>query len=90
MVCRSWPCFVVGFFLGVVLILGICSCLAEDVGVHIPPKGIASVSRHDLERDLLQLPQNKEHWVVKRMRQMKWKEAKISHCFVQDHIDQAN
>ena len=43
----------------------------------------------DLERDLLQLLQNKEHWVVKRMRQMKWKEAKISHCFVQDHIDQA-
>ena len=77
------------FFFDIVLMVSICSCRAEDVGVHIPPKGIASVTRHDLERDLLHLLQNKEQWFLKRMRQMSWTDSKISHCFVQDHIDQA-
>ena len=78
------------FFFDIVLMVSICSCRAEDVGVHIPPKGISSVSRYDLERDLLQILQNKEQWFLKRMRQMNWTDSKIPHCFVQDHIDQAN
>ena len=70
-------------FLGIA-VLGVVGCHAEDVGVHIPPTGISSVSQHDLERDLLQLLQKKDQWVPKRMRQMKWTFVSPSNCYVQE------
>ena len=62
------------------------SCKAESVGVFIPPKGVKSVSYHDLERDMRQLYTGKDNWVSKRMVQMGWTElletTSEGNCFV--------
>jgi hypothetical protein len=70
---------------GVLLLCFLISCRAEKVGVFVPPVGVDSVSRHDLERDMIQLFKGKEDWVPKRMKQMNWLAIDKKKCFVSSH-----
>ena len=72
------------------------SCQAEKLGVFVPPTGVDSVSRYDLERDMRFLFIGKVGWVSKRMKQMGWANFHIDNeyeptqmCFIlgtPDHI----
>ena len=47
------------------------SCKAEDLRIHLPPKGLDALSREDLERDSWRLSEDSDdEWYHERMNQM--------------------